>query len=245
MLRDGRVGVGQIQLGQRNPLQALGEGAEPRANPSRRRLTAWRAWSSWTRSSALTRAPSGARPGRIRRRTPGCLTRFARSFAATPEAKARGYKENRFSFNVKGGRCEACCGDGMLKIEMHFLPDIYRALRRVQGQALQPRDAGGDLQGQEHLRRAGHEQSRRRMAFFENHARASAASSKRSTTSGLGYMKLGQPSTTLSGGEAQRVKLATELQPPRDGQDALYPGRADDRAAHGRRGQAHRAFCSA
>ncbi len=77
-------------------------------------------------------------------------------FSKTQEARARGYKPGRFSFNVKGGRCEVCRGDGQIKIEMHFLPDVYVPVRAVPRQALQPRDARGPLQGQEHRRRARH-----------------------------------------------------------------------------------------
>ena len=130
-------------------------------------------------------------------------------FAATPEAKMRGYDKGRFSFNVSGGRCEACTGDGVLKIEMHFLPDIYVPCevckgKRYNRETLEVKYKGKtisdvlDMTVEEALK------------FFENIPRIK---SKIQTLYdvGLGYIKLGQPSTTLSGGEAQRVKLATEL----------------------------------
>lgn len=130
-------------------------------------------------------------------------------FAATQEAKMRGYDKGRFSFNVAGGRCEACSGDGVLKIEMHFLPDIYVPCevckgKRYNRETLEVKYKGKtisdvlDMTVEEALK------------FFENIPKIK---SKIQTlyNVGLGYIKLGQPSTTLSGGEAQRVKLATEL----------------------------------
>ncbi|MGN0351986.1 MAG: excinuclease ABC subunit UvrA [Roseburia sp.] len=130
-------------------------------------------------------------------------------FAATPDAKARGYKKGRFSFNVKGGRCEACSGDGILKIEMHFLPDVYVPCEVCEGkrynrETLEVKYKGKsiydvlDMTVEEALE------------FFKN-----VPSIERKIQTlydvGLSYVKLGQPSTELSGGEAQRIKLATEL----------------------------------
>lgn len=130
-------------------------------------------------------------------------------FASTPEAKARGYGEGRFSFNVKGGRCEACRGDGTLTIEMHFLPDVYVTCdvckgRRYNHETLEIKYKGKSIYD---ILEMTCEEGRE---FFQNYP-----SIKRKLDTlcdvGLGYVKIGQPATTLSGGEAQRVKLANEL----------------------------------
>ena len=130
-------------------------------------------------------------------------------FAATPDAKARGYKKGRFSFNVKGGRCEACAGDGILKIEMHFLPDVYVPCevcggKRYNRETLEVKYKGKSIYDvlnmtvEEALEFFAHVPSIRRKMETLNDV-------------GLSYIRLGQPSTELSGGEAQRIKLAAEL----------------------------------
>ena len=130
-------------------------------------------------------------------------------FAATPDAKAKGYKKGRFSFNVKGGRCEACAGDGIIKIEMHFLPDVYVPCEVCQGkrynrETLDVRYKGKNIFDVLDMT------VEEAVEFFKN---VPSISRKIQTLAdvGLSYIKLGQPSTTLSGGEAQRIKLATEL----------------------------------
>ncbi|KGF10654.1 excinuclease ABC subunit A [Tissierellia bacterium S5-A11] len=130
-------------------------------------------------------------------------------FAMTNEAKMRGYKKGRFSFNVKGGRCEACKGDGIIKVEMHFLPDVYVPCevckgKRYNRETLEVKYKGKNIS--EVLDMTVEEA----MDFFKNHPRI-LRKLETLMDVGLGYIKLGQPSTQLSGGEAQRIKLATEL----------------------------------
>ncbi|MDD4327217.1 MAG: AAA family ATPase, partial [Eubacteriales bacterium] len=130
-------------------------------------------------------------------------------YASTPEARARGYKQGRFSFNVKGGRCEACSGDGVNKIEMHFLPDIYVKCevckgKRYNRETLEVRYKGKNIS--DVLQMSVSEA----VEFFSSIPRIRRKIETLDEV-GLGYIRLGQPSTQLSGGEAQRVKLATEL----------------------------------
>ena len=139
----------------------------------------------------------------------GIFTPIRELFAGTPEANIRGYKAGRFSFNVKGGRCENCQGDGMIKIEMHFLPDVYVTCdvckgKRYNREALEIKYKGVTIAD---ILEMTVEQA---AEFFEN-VPAIARKLDTLVEVGLGYIRLGQPATTFSGGEAQRIKLATEL----------------------------------
>ena len=158
---------------------------------------------------AIDQSPIGRTPRSNPATYTGLFDMIRDVFAATPDAKARGYKPNRFSFNVKGGRCEACSGDGIIKIEMHFLSDVYVPCevckgRRYNRETLEVRYKGKNIY--EVLEMTVDEA----LDFFRPIQKI-ARKLETMRDVGLGYVKLGQPATTLSGGEAQRVKLATEL----------------------------------
>ena len=157
----------------------------------------------------IDQSPIGRTPRSNPATYTGLFDQIRDLFAATQDAKARGYKKGRFSFNVKGGRCEACAGDGIIKIEMHFLADIYVPCevchgKRYNRETLEVKYKGKNIY--EVLDMTVEEA----VKFFEN---VPSIRRKLETLNdvGLSYIKLGQPSTTLSGGEAQRIKLATEL----------------------------------
>ena len=157
----------------------------------------------------IDQSPIGRTPRSNPATYTGLFDLIRKLFALSPEAKARGYKENRFSFNVKGGRCEACSGDGLLKIEMHFLPDIYVPCEVCKGKRYNRETLEVTYKGK-NIYEVLDMNVEEALSFFENH-QPILRKLETLYDVGLGYMKLGQSSTTLSGGEAQRVKLATEL----------------------------------
>ena len=157
----------------------------------------------------ISQSPIGRTPRSNPATYTGVFTDIRQLFASTAEAKARGYDSGRFSFNVKGGRCEACEGDGILQIEMHFLPDIYVPCEVCKGKRYN-RETLEVKYKDKNISDVLEMTAEEALVFFENLPRISRKI-KTLCDVGLGYVKLGQSATTLSGGEAQRVKLATEL----------------------------------
>ena len=177
----------------------------------------------------IDQSPIGRTPRSNPATYTGVFTLIRTLLARTPDARMRGYQPGRFSFNVKGGRCEACQGDGLVKIEMHFLPDVYVTCevckgKRYNRETLEVRYKGKNIADILDMTVA------EALGFFEP---VPAIKQKLQTLHdvGLDYIRLGQSATTLSGGEAQRVKLATELTPAGHRPHALHPRRAHHRAA--------------
>ena len=167
----------------------------------------------------IDQSPIGRTPRSNPATYTGLFTPIRELFAEMPEAKLRGYGPGRFSFNVKGGRCEACQGDGLVKIEMHFLPDVYVTCETCKGkrynrETLEVRFRGLSISDVLDLT------VEDALALFEHQPRIAQKLATLNDV-GLGYIHLGQSATTLSGGEAQRVKLATELS-KRDTGRTLY-----------------------
>ncbi|MGZ4797082.1 MAG: excinuclease ABC subunit UvrA, partial [Acidimicrobiia bacterium] len=157
----------------------------------------------------IDQSPIGRTPRSNPATYTGVFDKVRALFAATPEAKIRGYQQGRFSFNVKGGRCEACAGDGTIKIEMHFLPDVYVPCEVCKG-ARYNRDTLDITFKGKNIAEILDLSCEEGVEFFANQP-AIARWLQTLVDVGLGYVRLGQPAPTLSGGEAQRVKLATEL----------------------------------
>ena len=204
---------------------------------------------------SIDQAPIGRTPRSNPATYTGVFSLLRELYAGLPESRARGYKAGRFSFNVKGGRCEACQGDGVLRVEMHFLPDMFVTCETCQGRRYNRETLEVLYRGHVDRRRA-RSHGEQALELFETIPRVRDRLAALCRV-GLGYITLGQPATTLSGGEAQRVKLARELARKATGR-TLYvldepttglhfsdievlDGRARGSARRGQHGRRHRA----
>ena len=217
-LRDGRLRIRQVHADQRHAL-SRGGAAPVRQRRGARGVREIEGLEHFDKVISVDQSPIGRTPRSNPATYTGLFTPIRELFSQVKEARERGYGPGRFSFNVKGGRCEACQGDGLIKVEMHFLPDVYVSCDVCHGQrynreTLEVRYKGKNIH---EVLAMTVEQA---FAFFEP---VPAVARKLSTLLdvGLGYITLGQSATTLSGGEAQRVKLALELS-KRDTGRTLY-----------------------
>ena len=207
-VRDRRLGLGQVDARQRGAVQ----GVANRLHRARQRPGAHRAihgLDQLDKIIAVDQSPIGRTPRSNPATYTGLFDVIRDLFSKTQEARARGYKPGRFCFNVKGGRCEVCKGDGQIKIEMHFLPDVYVPCEQCHGkrynrETLEVRFKGKNIADVLDM------PVEEALGFFEHIPKVRRRLETLNAV-GLGYVRLGQPATTLSGGEAQRVKLATEL----------------------------------
>ena len=239
----GVSGSGQVHARERDPLQGAREPAEQDADEARRPRQRSTGSTCFDKVIDIDQSPIGRTPRSNPATYTDLFTHVRELYSLTPEAKVRGYKPGRFSFNVRGGRCEACKGDGTIKIEMHFLPDVYVPCETCHGQALQPRDARGALQGQVDLGRArdvGRGGARVLREDPEDPPAAADAARRRARlhqARPAGDDALGRRGAA---GEARRRALEG-----RHRQDALHARRAHDRAPLRRHREAARGAAAA
>ena len=212
LLRRGhrRLRLRQVDAGQRHPLHRAGQADLQRPHRARAGTRKISGVEHVDKVIHVDQSPIGRTPRSNPATYTGVFDHVRKLFASTPEAKMRGYLQGRFSFNVKGGRCEACSGDGTIKIEMNFLPDVYVPCEVCHGARYNRETLEVHYKGKT-IADVLDMPIEEAVDFFA----AIPAISRHLTTLvevGLGYVRLGQPATTLSGGEAQRVKLASELQ---------------------------------
>ena len=208
LLRHRRLRLGQVNPGQRDPAPRGRQPPAPGEAPARRPRRV-DGLSQIDKIINIDQSPIGRTPRSNPATYTGVFDHIRQLFTQTQESRARGYKPGRFSFNVKGGRCEVCTGDGQIKIEMHFLPDVYVPCEQCHGkrynrETLEVRFKGKNIADVLEM------SVEEAVVFFENVPKI-ARRLRTLHDVGLDYIRLGQPATTLSGGEAQRIKLATEL----------------------------------